>query len=177
MTYQIVAAQGSSPRLEADERLRPRDFQSIAALLKQRPMRARKVGYVAARQAESCEIIETRWNGTETVNTARPGDWIVTSLSPGRVPLRDRRGSLNTYVIAAEKFAHRYEATGDRIEVGTVYRARGTVDALLFPAGFDIVAPWGEHQQAPAGYLILNGDEVYGNNAETFAASYEAIAS
>jgi hypothetical protein len=49
------------------------------------------------------------------------------------------------------------------------------VDAIRLPGGFDIAAPWGERQQAPSGYLILSGGEVYGNNAETFAATYEPV--
>jgi hypothetical protein len=50
-----------------------------------------------------------------------------------------------------------------------------TVDALHLSGGFDIVAPWGERQTAPDGYLILSGRQVYGNNAETFAATYEVV--
>jgi len=37
-------------------------------------------------------------------------------------------------------------------------------------------APWGERQRARAGYLLLNGTEVYGSNATTFAATYQVIA-
>ncbi len=60
--------------------------------------------------------------------------------------------------------------------LGKVYRPKGVVTALRFRGGFDILAPWGERQVAPAGYLILNGADVYGNNAETFEATYEALA-
>jgi hypothetical protein len=47
------------------------------------------------------------------------------------------------------------------------------VDAIRLPGGFDIAAPWGERQRVPSGYLILNGSEVYGSNAEAFRATYE----
>jgi hypothetical protein len=175
MTFRITAAESGEARLEADARLQPGEFRAIADQLRQSPRRARKVGYVAARQTQRHEAVETRWNGKETTNMAQPGDWIVTSLSPKQEPLRDRDGSVNTYVVAADRFDSLYEASADRNEHGTIYRAKGVVDTIELPGGFDIVAPWGERQQAPAGYLILNGDEVYGNNAETFSATYETL--
>ena len=69
-------------RLEADAVLTPSDFQSIAKQLGPPPLRARKIGYVAARAQPRSEVVETRWNGKETSNTARAGDFIVTNLSP-----------------------------------------------------------------------------------------------
>jgi hypothetical protein len=176
MTFRITAAQSGKARLESDERLQHTDFHAIAAQLRQTPIRARKTGYVAARRARRRETVETHWNGTETINTAEPGDWIVTNLSLKKEVLRDGQGSVNTYVITADGFPRLYEATDGRNEDGAIYRAKGVVAALHLPGGFDIVAPWGEHQQAPVGYLLLNeGGEVYGNNAETFAATYEAL--
>ena len=56
-----------------------------------------------------------------------------------------------------------------------MYRAKGVVSAIALPGGFDIVAPWGERETAPAGYLLLNGTEVYGCNQETFVATYEVV--
>jgi hypothetical protein len=173
MTFTIIGV--SAPRLRADAKLNADDFRSIAAHLKQRPMRARKIGHVAARQAQHRENVETRWNGRETTNTALPGDWIATSLSPNREILHDSQGSVNTYVIHAQSFEALYEPTGGCNEAGALYRPKGVVDAILLPGGFDIVAPWGERQIAPAGYLILNGDEVYGNNIGTFTATYECL--
>jgi hypothetical protein len=86
--------------------------------------------------------------------------------------LRDRESSLDVYVIAADRFASLYEPTGERSDLGAIYRAKGVVDAIRLTGGFDIAAPWGERQHAPDGYLILNGGEVYGSNAETFRATY-----
>jgi hypothetical protein len=163
-------------RVEADALLTPDDFKKIAKDLVRPILRARKVGYVAARPARDGETVETRWNGTQTTNTARAGDWVVANLTPQREALRDRAGNLDVYVIAADKFAGLYEPTGERGELGAICRARGgVVDAIRLPGGFDIAAPWGERQQAPSGYLVLNGGEVYGNNTETFAATYEAV--
>ena len=59
--------------------------------------------------------------------------------------------------------------------MGAIYKAKGEVQALLFSGGFELVAPWGEPQQGPEGYLLLNGDEVYGNNRATFDTSYEIV--
>jgi hypothetical protein len=176
MAFRVSAAESGKARLESDERLRPAHFRAIAAQLGQRPIRARKTGFVAARQARQREEVETRWNGRETTNTAQPGDWIVTNLSPQQEPLRDEDGSLNVYVIDAGAFPDLYEPTDGRSEHGAIYRPKGVVEALHLPGGFAIVAPWGERQQAPAGYLLLRGEEVYGNNAETFKATYVEIA-
>ena len=156
--------------------LTPADFERIAKETGRRPLRARKIGFVAARQASKREVVETRWNGKETTNTARKGDWIVTNLSPRQEALRDREGCLNIYVIRAERFPSLYEPTGVQNEFGALHRAKSIVDAIALPGGFDIVAPWGEQQTAPSGYLLRNGTEVYGNNAETFAATYEEVA-
>jgi hypothetical protein len=176
MAFHIAAVESGKARLESDARLQPDDFLAIAAKLSQRPVRARKTGYVAARQANRRETVETHWNGSETTNTAQPGDWVVTNLSPEQEPLRDSGGSVNAYVIPADRFPKLYEATSGRNEHGTIHRAKGMVDALHLGGGFDIVAPWGERQQSATGYLILNGDDVYGNNTETFSATYEEIA-
>jgi hypothetical protein len=162
-------------RVEADARLTPDDFRRIASDLVRPIVRARKVGFVAARPARQDVKIETRWNGTETTNTARKGDWIVTNLSPEQKALRDREGHLNTYVIRADRFHHLYEPTGAQNELGAVHRAKGVVEAIRLPGGFDIMAPWGERQRSPEGYLLCNGIEVYGNNAETFAATYRLV--
>jgi hypothetical protein len=162
-------------RVEADTVLTPDDFRHIARDLIRPVLRARKVGCIAARPARAAEVIETRWNGKETINTARAGDWVVVNLTPRREPLRDRAGNLDTYIVAADRFAGLYEPTGERSELGAICRAKGVVDAIRLPGGFDIAAPWGERQQAPSGYLILNGGEVYGSNAETFAATYEPV--
>lgn len=168
---------GTKARLKCTAVLTPEDFRAIAAHADISPFSARKVGFVAARRAARQEAVETRWNGKETSNTARAGDWIVTNLSPKQKVLRDAEGAVNTYVISASRFNDLYEpvATEPLEKLGKVYRAKGTVSALLFAGGFDIMAPWGERQTAPRGYLILNGTDVYGNNADTFAATYEQL--
>jgi hypothetical protein len=160
-------------RVEADAPLTPEDFRRIASDLIRPVVRARKVGYVAARPGRAGEVIETRWNGRETTNTSHAGDWVVTNLTPEREPLRDREGRLDTYIIAADRFARLYEPVEGKNAFGALYLAREPVEAIRLPGGFDIAAPWGERQRAPTGYLILSGGEVYGNNAETFRATYQ----
>ncbi len=170
-----VIGKGARARLEANAKLMPADFADIAKRVGTAPVQARKVGYVAARKAMKREVVETRWNGKETTNTAKAGDYILTNLLPQRKPLRDSEGKLNTYVITARRFADLYEPTGEESALGPIYRAKGVVSALSFPGGFDIVAPWGERQTGSAGYLLLSGEEVYGASAEAFATTYEIV--
>jgi hypothetical protein len=165
---------GGKARLTSDAILTPADFARIAAELGETPIRARKVGTVAARKATKRETVETRWNGKETTNTAKRGDFIVTNLSPQCQPLLDRDGHMNVYVIAAEHFAALYERTSEKSEHGAIYRAKGVVSALPLPGGFDILAPWGERQTGASGYLLLNGAEVYGAGREAFEETYAA---
>jgi hypothetical protein len=163
-------------RLEADAVLTTADFQRIAKELLQPPLRARKIGYVAARRAEKDEVVETRSNGKETTNTAHPGDWIVTNLSPQLDPLQDDEGHMNVYVIVGERFPQLYEPAEGDSQHGALYRARGrVVSALPFPGGLDIVAPWGERQTASAGYLLCNDEDVYGVGQTAFDGTYEVV--
>jgi hypothetical protein len=164
---------GGKARLESDAVLTRADFARIAEELGQAPVRARKIGYVAARKATKRETVETRWNGKETTNTAEPGDYIVTNLSPKREPLRDSEDRTNVYVIAAGKFPALYERTSEKGTHGPIYRPKGIVSALSLPGGFEIQAPWGERQTAADGYLLLNGTEVYGASRDAFEATYD----
>ena len=86
--------------------------------------------------------------------------------------MRDGEGHLNVYVILAERFAEPLRAGRGESEHGAVHRARGMVSALPLPGGLDIAAPWGERQTASAGYLLCNGQEVYGSSKEAFEATY-----
>ena len=162
----------STFRLTAQQSLTSEDFRAIGRRLGKAPMKARKIGRVAARRVEARQAVETRWNGKESQNVAEPGDWLVTSLAQDGSVLRDNDGHVNTYVIKAEKFSELYEPTTEAHEFGTVYRAKGIVEALFLSAGFELMAPWGEMQRADVGYLLLNGTEVYGNHRDVFDATY-----
>lgn len=166
------SVQKGAARLRATKQLTSDDFESVASALRTAPRRARKTGLVAARRATHREAVETRWNGKETSDVAEPGDYIVTNMSPSGDVLRDSKGAANTYVVRSARFASLYERTTGDIDLGEIYRPLGIVDAIALPGGFDIVAPWGERQLADAGYLIRNGEDIYGNNKETFEATY-----
>jgi hypothetical protein len=68
-----------------------------------------------------------------------------------------------------------YEPMSGETPYGRIFRPKGRVEALRLFAGFEIMAPWGEMQRATDGYLLLNGNEVYGNNRQTFEETYQPI--
>jgi hypothetical protein len=162
-------------RVVAPARLTDKEFREVASNLRRPVVKARKVGFVAARKVEQREGVVTRWDGHETSNTAEPGDWVVTNLSPDRKVLRDKNGNTNTYVIRADKFPILYDPFTGSNEFGALFKAKGQVEAIYLSGGFDIAAPWGQRQTSAAGYLVLNGDEVYGNHKDTFEATYEVV--
>ena len=161
-------------RLVADAKLTPADFDAIAKALNTKPMTARKLAPVAARRAENEQLVVTSFNGEETRNTAAPGDFVVTLLNTRGVAVKDRDGNVNRYVIKPEKFDQLYEKTDRHSEHGDVFKPKNAapVDVLAFRGGFDIVAPWGERQSGTSGYLLRNGDDVYGNQQSTFDDTY-----
>lgn len=174
-TIKSAGAVNKTHHLAASRKLNEDDFYAIAKELGRDPIRARKIGFVAARKAEDSEEVETLWNGSETTNTASPGDWIVTNLSPTREVIRDKDGNENTYVISAKKFPKLYEETDDENEFGQVYKAKNVVEAIFLSGGFEIVAPWGQKQFADVGYLLSNNGDIYGNNEQTFKKTYEIL--
>jgi hypothetical protein len=172
-TIEKTGPRGDRPRLIARATLSEADFHDIANQLGTQPVQAHKTALIAARAAGTGERVETQWNGSETINTAKQGDWVATSLTADGKVLRDGSGNANSYIIPAADFPKLYAPVEGSNEFGRFHTARGTVAALHLSGGFDIVAPWGERQTAPDGYLLLSGQDVYGNNAETFAATYE----
>jgi hypothetical protein len=174
-TIEKTGANGNKLRLIARAVLSEADFHAIADTLGTKPLQARKIALIAARPATAGERIETHWNGPETINTAKPGDWVATSLTADGDVLRDRNGNANSYIIPAADFPTLYSPVEGSNQFGRFHAARGTVAALHLSGGFEIVAPWGERQFAPDGYLLLSGSSVYGNHAETFAATYEVL--
>jgi hypothetical protein len=162
-------------RLVSQTKLEQSDFYKVARSLGARPLKARKIGFVAARMAEQAETIQTQSNGKETINSARPGDWIATNLGPDREVVRDKSGYENSYAITAEIFPTLYDSITGKNEFGGFFKAKNLVDAVYLSGGFDILAPWGQKETADVGYLLSSGHEVYGNNASTFDATYEII--
>ena len=159
--------------LASDETLSGSDFDALAKQLSMDPLLAQKIGFVAARQATVVERVETRSAGQETNNTAKVGDWIVTNMTPHGIALRDSSGRLDTYVITADVFGRLYEAAGRQSEFGELFSAKGTVSAIELPGSFDILAPWRERQRGKAGYLIRNGEEIYGIEKSIFHRTHD----
>jgi hypothetical protein len=162
------------PRVYSRDRLTADDFRRIADELGVRPVTARKSLGIKARKATVPEHVASYWNGKETEAVAAPGDWIVTALDSTGIPLRDGDGRTNRYVIAAARFAELYKPSfGSDYHDEGVFTPTGTVEAIRVTGGFEIMAPWGEVQRAVDGWLLLSGDDVYGNHRDTFAATYQ----
>lgn len=163
------------PRLLTMEVLTSGDFNEVAKVLGIAPVKARKIGFIAARRTLEPVTIETRWNGKESIAAAAPGDWIAVNMTPDRKLMRDGDGELNVYVIRADRFPDLYAPDDGSTAHGDIYRAVSEVEAIHFPGGFEIMAPCGELQRAPAGYLLSNGTDVYGNAEQTFLLTYRIV--
>jgi hypothetical protein len=90
-TIESVGDQKAS-RLCSSTILTEREFREIARAIRTKPVKARKIGFVAGHKADKSERVDTFWNGKETTNTAQSGDWIVINVSPSGQPLRDKSG-------------------------------------------------------------------------------------
>lgn len=179
MTSFIITSVDNKPRLFSAEKLDAEgDFEHVTRELGDygaKMFRARKISFVAARAASAAERIETRYNGKESHDTAQSGDWIATNMDTQRNIIRDTQNCVNTYVIRKETFERLYDKDHGTTDFGDVYKAKGVVDAIEVAGGFDIVAPWGERQQGPGGYLLRNGADVYGIHPEAFDLTYERV--
>ena len=163
----------SSQKLDAEQ-----DFERIAGDVQAnrgKIIRARKISFVSARRASAPETFMTMIEGRESPAKAEAGDWVVTNMNAQGNILRDSGGLPNSYVIKAEDFARLYDRHSGATEFGEVYKAKGVVDAIALPGGFDIVAPWGERQSGTHGYLVRNGKDVYGIHGGAFDQTYEVV--
>jgi len=88
--------------------------------------------------------------------------------------LRDGEGT-RTSTSSWRAFRGLYEPIGEKGDQGAIYRAKGVVLRHPLPGGLDIAAPWGSRQTASAGYLLCNGEEVYGSSREAFEATYDVV--
>ncbi|MCS6928807.1 MAG: PGDYG domain-containing protein [Saprospiraceae bacterium] len=135
-----------------------------------------KVTRIFARPAREGEVVNTvTADGLETVNVARPGDWLV----------RNQTEAEEQYLISAAKFTRRYECIQPADDGWAEYRAVGRIRALeLTPqrlnaldlcAPFDFVAPWGSLMTARQGDFLAcpeDGDEVYRIARAEFEQTY-----
>ena len=173
--YKIVHKDpGPDIRLEADAVLTPADFLNH----RQESWVARLFAPARSASSRRGRPRNRRWSrpaGTarKAIDTARAGDWIVTNLSPQQEALRDREGHANTYVIAGRAVrraftSRREDATSSA--PSTAPRALSKQSGC--PAASTSWRPGESGRPSPTGYLLSTVTEVYGNNAETFRATY-----
>ena len=169
-----IGASNEDIRVTSASALTGEDFTRLARDLGMTPAAAHKSGFVCVRAADQRQRLDVLWNGKETEIDVEPGDLIVTSMDEDREVMRDTGGKPNTYAVKPDEFASLYERATGATEFGDIYRPRGVVkvEALYLSGGFEIMAPWGKLQRADAGYILKNGDKVYGNNKETFEKTY-----
>lgn len=112
----------------------------------------KKQGNVEGRPAVVGEKIATVLASgvTETNNTAKEGDWIMTNPSGEQ------------YIIAEAKFLSRYEAT----ETSGVYQAKGYCRAIKnpFSVPVEIIASWGSPQTGDENCMFADVCDADGNN-------------
>ncbi len=168
------------PMLISAERLNSEgDFSIIQQQLKYmgfEPRRVRKVGLAAARPATVADLECIACDpGDDQKQKLQPNDWFVVNLdATGRSPvLKD--GKRDSYIIDDRKFSDTYEKATGEFEGIEIFRKRAGIDvitALPLPGGYDIVQSWGAREPAASGYLLRNGDDVYGIEANVFDATY-----
>ena len=167
-------------RLVSTRLLTKQDFGAIAKHLGVKPVRARKIGFVAARKAEVEESVTTLYNGKESQKTAQLGDWIVTNLKPDGNFVRDKDGNVNTYVISADSFPKLYKLKEAEKEgqasygYGAVYEAISEVDAIRFAGGLELIASFGPQTIGDAAMLQFNrsNEQVFGNAEGSFRDTF-----
>ena len=151
-----------------DRSVTPSDFLDIYLSLStpgDRYIKARKIGFVRAEQANGGETVTT----SETENTAGKGDYLVTNLDPRTFDPIIRVDGEDKYIVPKHRFFELYEPYDENI-----FRAKGVVHAIQI-GEIDIIAPWGERQYIRNGFLMLNGTEVYGCEYDVFVKTYEPI--
>ncbi|MDZ4841438.1 MAG: hypothetical protein SH859_04720 [Hyphomicrobium aestuarii] len=167
------------PRLSSTARLSPdNDFEWITRDLDQHGLQrrqARKTGTIRATRAVGGEQIEAHsTDGFQGFSTAKVGEFIATKLDRDLQVVRNPQGNLDQWVIKPEKFDELYTAASATDP--ELFQPTGKViEVLPFEGGIDIIAAWGEHQAIGNGYLVRNGDDVYGIDAATFHTTYDFV--
>jgi hypothetical protein len=100
-------------------------LHAIARRIGGRVVGAVKTAPVRAVRARAGQVVETNWNGKETRNTAKEGDWVVTALTQRGKVLRDKQGNENTWIVSDSTFTSRYSSGGRSAEARDHGRAAG----------------------------------------------------
>ena len=167
------------PRLTSTARLSPdNDFEWITRDLDQHGLQrrqARKIGMIRATRAVGGEQIEAHsTDGFQGFSTAQAGEFIATKIDRDLQIVRNPEGKLDQWVIKPERFYELY--TPASATDPELFQPKGKViEVLPFEGGIDIIAAWGEHQAIANGYLVRNGDDVYGIDAATFHSTYDFV--
>lgn len=150
------------------ERLRPLVIKNGAFFRKVQPVLARQVN-------QPQEVDTITQDGLETVNRARPGDFIVKNMTEAG----------EKYVLGADKFEEKYKYMGPEQDGWGKYQPLGRVIAIELnaeslknigmPEEFKFVASWNESMIAKAGdFLACPADysEVYRIARQEFFETY-----
>ena len=153
------------PNVDANILTQEALMQQMVPILKSKGVVYRKYKSVFAKEATGGEEIKTSTSdGSETTNTAAPGDFIV----------KNQTSAQEMYVVKREQFHQRYQFDKTAADGFSEYRALGKVVAieldheqlmeLNFDQGFYFSAPWGEKTVAKENdFLVTPPDysEVY----------------
>jgi hypothetical protein len=179
----ILAVVGAAAMTQAT--LPPRTLEQIVAMMAEaraggRAGVARKNRPVDARPAKAGEVVVSliKGEGKETQSRpARAGDWVVRNRCP-------ETGN-EQYLVAADKFGSRYEATGrpPDAEGWQEFRPLGEEVRFLIlgpeEGSFSFVAPWGEKMVArPGDAIVQSADDekdVYRVARSSFECTYEVV--
>jgi hypothetical protein len=163
--------------LESKEPISQRELlERLQPLLVDQGQFYRKVQPVLARQADQTETVATvTRDGLETVNRAKPGDFIVQNMTEAG----------EKYVVDADKFDGKYEYIGPEKDGWHKYQPNGRVLAvelskdclehLCMPEEFEFMTAWNEKMVAKAGdFLACPPDcsEVYRIARQEFFETY-----
>lgn len=139
------------------------------------PVTASKSGFVKVRSAIPGEMIEvwTKNGNLETIEKASEGDYILTRATMTGVPIIDRYGHINSYMLPISKFEEKYDA--DCPNTYGVYSPK-YIPQLFIQTDRDIEfdTPWGGTMSIKAGgYLnITDPSNIYGIAQEEFDETY-----
>lgn len=152
--------------------------QMVLPLLKSRGITYQKIKKVFARKAKKIErIITTTSDGRETINSAKPGDYIV----------KNQTGAGEEYILTSSKFRKRY-VYKKRSKAGfSEYEPTGRIRAievnkrLLKKFGvenkFYFEADWGSKMVVKEKDFLacpIGGEEVYRIARKEFFETYQA---
>lgn len=136
---------------------------------------AQKTGLVRASRAVGGELVEANgYDGFQSEATAQPGDYIVTKLDRALQAFRNAEGKLDQWVVPPKVFRNSYIAASPT-DTELFRPTERAIEVLPFEGGIDILMPSGDHQSIPNGYLVRNGEHVYGIDAASFHATYDFL--